>query len=151
MGELIKVGVDCGMSGGIAWRESGEAFAVAMPKSRDALVSLIGDICHERKVVAWVEDVPMFCGKNLPASRLGKLFHNQGLVEGMLAALGATVYLVRPQDWQKQMGCGTSRGLTKTEWKNNLKAKAVKMFPELRVTLKTADALLLLALGEQTK
>ena len=35
-------------------------------------------------------------------------------------------------------------GETPTQWKNKLKAEAQRLFPDIRVTLKTADALLIL-------
>jgi hypothetical protein len=42
-------------------------------------------------------------------------------------------------------GLGTaSRCASKSEWKNKLKAEAQRRFPDLKVTLKTADALLIL-------
>ena len=52
--------------------------------------------------------------------------------------------LVRPQVWQKGFGLGTASACAKkSEWKNKLKGEAQRRFPELRVTLGTADALLI--------
>ena len=52
---------------------------------------------------------------------------------------------MRPQDWQKGFGLGTASACaSKRIWKNKLKAEAQRRFPHLNVTLKTADALLIL-------
>jgi hypothetical protein len=57
--------------------------------------------------------------------------------------------MVRPQTWQKNLGIGTSRTCaSKTEWKNKLKALAQRKFPDAKVTLATADALLILDYAE---
>jgi hypothetical protein len=55
------------------------------------------------------------------------------------------VEMVRPQKWQKWLGLGRASGCgSPREWKNKLKAEAQRRFPYLNVTLKTADALLIL-------
>jgi hypothetical protein len=61
-----------------------------------------------------------------------------------LSGLYIRTELITPQKWQKKLGLGTSKGLTPTQWKNKLKAEAQRLFPDIRVTLKTADALLIL-------
>ena len=81
--------------------------------------------------------------------RFGEHF---GFVKGVIQALEIRLLLVRPQVWQKGFGLGTASACSsKTEWKNKLKAEAQRRFPHLKVTHKTADALLILewALREQ--
>jgi hypothetical protein len=98
--------------------------------------------------VAYVEDVPKYVGRAIPSSSAAVLFYNFGLVMGILTARGIRVVLVRPQDWQKPLDLGTRRACRSAgEWKNKLKAEAQRRFPELKVTLKTADALLILDYG----
>lgn len=51
---------------------------------------------------------------------------------------------VTPQVWQRSLGLRTRfKGEADNSWKNYLKSTALTLFPEVKVTLKTADALLL--------
>lgn len=51
---------------------------------------------------------------------------------------------VPPRRWQKGLHIpDRPKGINQTEWKNVLKSKAQQLFPEEKVTLATADALLL--------
>jgi hypothetical protein len=93
---------------------------------------------------AYLEDIVFFAGPKLPGARIGKYAANWGFLKGALMALGFRVILVRPQKWQTLLGLGTSRGMTKTEFKNKLKSEAERLYPQLEVTLATADALLIL-------
>ena len=58
--------------------------------------------------------------------------------------MGWEVRRVRPAIWQKAHPVGTKGDLTTTQWKNKLKARASELFPQIKVTLGNADALLLL-------
>lgn len=60
-----------------------------------------------------------------------------GFLRGVLSALAIPYVEVRPQAWQKAMGC-----LTKGD-KNVSKAKAQQLYPGEKITHATADALLL--------
>ena len=92
-----------------------------------------------------LEEVNGFVGKAQPGSAMFKFGEGYGFLKGVVQALGIRLVLVRPQVWQKAFGLGTaSRCASKSEWKNKLKAEAQRRFPELNVTLKTADALLIL-------
>lgn len=61
-----------------------------------------------------------------------------------LLALGIPFNEVRPRAWQQQLGI-PKRGKSEdnTHWKNRLKIRAQELFPTVKVTLATADALLL--------
>ena len=72
-----------------------------------------------------------------------------GFLKGCLMSLGFRVVLVRPQRWQKQLSLGSKKEHGKA-WKNHLKANAQRLFPNAEITLKTADALLLLEYATQT-
>ena len=72
---------------------------------------------------------------------------NFGFLLGVAMTLGYRIIMVRPQAWQKGLGLGNSKGMSKTEWKNKLKAEAQRRFPKLSVTLSTSDALLILEYG----
>ncbi len=74
------------------------------------------------------------------------MFHfgtNFGWIEMALLACKIPFESVSPQKWMKSMELGGKGNMTKTEWKNKLKAQANRIFPNDKVTLKTADALLI--------
>jgi hypothetical protein len=69
-----------------------------------------------------------------------------GHLEMALTAAGIPFARIRPQVWQKELGC-----LTKGD-KNVSKRKAQELFPSMKVTHATADALLIAKYGtQQTK
>ena len=68
-----------------------------------------------------------------------------GHLEMALTAAGIPFERVRPQVWQKEMGC-----LTKGD-KNVSKRKAQELFPGTKVTHAIADSMLIAAYGERTK
>jgi len=69
---------------------------------------------------------------------------NHGFTLGLLSALYIRTELITPQQWQKRLFLGTSKGMSPVQWKNKLKAEAQRLYPDIKVTLKTADALLIL-------
>lgn len=51
---------------------------------------------------------------------------------------------ISPQEWHKVLGLRTRRkGEGDAQWKNYIRGKAVELFPNTKITLKTADALLI--------
>jgi len=55
------------------------------------------------------------------------------------------VIKVRPQEWQKTIGIGKKgKEMSSAEWKRKLRDEAQRRHPELKATLQTADAILLL-------
>lgn len=145
MGTLIAI--DPGLSGGIAFqRDNQSAQAVPMPVTEGDLVELLRVLADcPSQSVAIVEEVSGYVGKAQPASSAFKFGRNFGFILGTLQALGVRTELVRPQRWQKSLALGTAGGCgSKTEWKNKLKACAQRLYPNLRPTLATSDALLIL-------
>ena len=59
--------------------------------------------------------------------------------------------MVKPQKWQKYFSntLGKSSDYEKREWKNRLKALAQRLFPQEKVTLDTADAILISYYGSK--
>jgi hypothetical protein len=133
--------IDPGASGGLAFGSAGKPPAlVAMPDTLHDLVEVIRDTHCDH---AFLELVGGFIGKNQPGSAMFNFGTNYGQIQGVLAALGVPFTLVRPQAWQKALSLGTSTGMSKTEWKNKLKAKAQQLYPSTKITLSTADACLI--------
>lgn len=145
------VAIDPGLSGGLA--VSGPATGVycyPMPATGGDLLELMRDIktgayVEGDELVCVLEEVSGFAGKAQPGSAMFRFGEHFGFIKGVIQALEIRLVLVRPQVWQKGFGLGTASGCaTKTVWKNKLKAEAQRRFPHVDVTLKTADALLIL-------
>lgn len=143
---MITIGIDPGTNGGIAWIADGKPCVEKMPDSLRDLWDLICDITNHprstvdgRKYKAYIEQVhssPQMGVKS--AFTFGNGF---GHLEMALTAAGIPFERVRPQVWQKAMGC-----MTKGD-KNVSKRKAQELFPSMKVTHATADALLIASYG----
>lgn len=138
--------IDPGASGGIAWfDDENNVQAIAMPETDGDLVDWLRAIKIAGVSTAWVEEVGGFIGRPQPGSAMFRFGFGCGVIRGALMAFGFRVELVRPQKWQKHFSLGTkSLCASSSEWKNKLKAEAQRKFPDIKVTLKTADALLIL-------
>jgi crossover junction endodeoxyribonuclease RuvC len=142
--------IDPGASGGIAISRSGRTECHAMPETQGDLLAIVREIERSTKIegqelLCVLEEVSGFAGKAQPGSAMFRFGEHFGFIKGVIQALEIRLVLVRPQAWQKGFGLGTASACSsKTEWKNKLKAEAQRRFPQLSVTLKTADALLIL-------
>lgn len=72
-----------------------------------------------------------------------KFGRNYGFLEGVLAAAGIPYREAAPMTWKKALGLTMKTGSTVTERKNFSKARAQQLFPGVRITHATAEALLL--------
>jgi hypothetical protein len=143
----ITIGIDPGASGAIAWiDERGKSCVEKMPDTLQDLWELIRDITNSprsaidgRKYKAYIEQV-----SSSPQMGVVSAFsfgRGYGNLEMALTAAGIPFERVRPQVWQKAMGC-----MTKGD-KNISKQKAQELFPDKKVTHATADALLIALYG----
>lgn len=151
------IAIDPGASGGIAvLRCDGTVMAWPMPDTEQDVCDLIGEQWsaqwHSPSLIAvFVERVGGYAGKRQPGSAMFKFGFNCGVIEGCLRTLKLPTAYVRPQQWQKHFSLGTATACaTKTIWKGKLKSEAQRRFPHLKVTLATADALLLMEYGRST-
>ena len=146
----IIIAIDPGVSGGIAVTAFGKTVCHPMPGTEGDRLELIRNLKRTADTegadcLCVLEEVNGFVGKAQPGSAMFKFGEGYGFLKGVVQALGIRLVLVRPQVWQRVFGLGTaSRCASKSEWKNKLKAEAQRRFPDLAVTLKTADALLIL-------
>jgi hypothetical protein len=143
------IGVDPGLSGGIACRNADQSIsASSMPATEGDLLELFRSLVDRGKTIVFVEEVSGFVGKQQPGSAMFKFGRNFGFTLGVLQALNVRIELVRPQKWQKPLGLGTASGCkSRTEWKNKLKSCAQRLYPMLKPSLGTADAILILDFG----
>ena len=143
----ITIGVDPGANGGIAWIDyNGNACVEKMPDSLQDLWDLICDVTSYpkssidgRSYRAYLEAV-----SSSPQMGVVSAFsfgRGYGNLEMALTAAGIPFERVRPQVWQKALGC-----MTKGD-KNVSKRKAQELFPDRKVTHATADALLIAYYG----
>jgi hypothetical protein len=150
------VAIDPGFSGGIAVAQFGKTDCSAMPDTEGDLLALLRGIktaadLEGDATVCVLEEVNGYAGRAQPGSAMFRFGEHFGFTKGVVQTLDMKLELVRPQKWQKGFSLGTASGCaSKTEWKNKLKAEAQRRFPHLAVTLKTADALLILDWARRT-
>jgi crossover junction endodeoxyribonuclease RuvC len=144
------IGIDPGASGGICVYEDGKIMTFNMPDTYPDIYGLLKRLADVPDVCAVLEDV----GHGLPgqsSSATAKFARHNGHLEMALYALGIPTVKATPQRWQKMFSnsIGSSKGCEKREWKNRLKQLAQQMFPGTKVTLNTADAILLAVYGSK--
>lgn len=139
----VYVGIDPGASGGLA-TVGADLQAVGMPGTE--LDVWVWMSVEPRPEFAVIEKVGGYtqAGGPQPGSAMFKFGQSYGGLRMALVAAGIPFDEVTPQTWQKGLGV-TPRGKTesKTQFKNRLKARAQQLFPSVKVTLATADALLI--------
>jgi len=143
------IGIDPGKSGGIAWSSPNGDRSAPLPATlgdfREQVFNILGEqgFFHAiSETVCYLESPPKFV-KAIPGSAVFVMAQSFGRIEGVLAAFKVPTVTITPQAWQKAHGLGTRGEMTTTQWKNKLKARAQSLYPEERVTLATADALLI--------
>ena len=148
-----QLAIDPGANGGLAWIDrEGIVHAVPMPDTDGDLVDLLRSIVTDGCECATIELVGGFIGRPQPGAAMFQFGFGAGFIRGVLMTLCCPIVMVRPQKWQKQFSLGTkSTCSSATEWKNKLKSEAQRRFPRMQVTLKTADALLLLEYAKISK
>lgn len=146
---MTIIGIDPGQSGGIAWiDEKGRVCVEKMPETLADLWELMESITtgfaafrasNKLMFKAYIEQV-----NSSPQMGVKSAFtfgNGYGHLEMALTAAGIPFERVKPQKWQKAMGC-----MTKGD-KNVTKRRAQEVYPQLKVTHATADALLIATYG----
>lgn len=135
--------IDPGLSGGLAHYCNGRISLEAMPATdgdvREVMINFLclTDVVYIEKVGGYIG------GKGAPGSAMFQFGRNVGFLHGLIASMNVRRIEVTPQAWQKTVQAGTSR-THGTRWKAHLKQIAQQRQPGLLITLKTADAVLLL-------
>ena len=145
----IVLGIDPGASGGLAWMRGGKISSVRMPKSDQEILKSLEKLTPPSlpRPVVYVEQLTGFVGRTNPGARMFKFGKGYGFLLGVLFTLQWDVKFVTPSVWQKSLGIGTKGERKPQEWKRVLKDEAQRLFPSQKVTLATADALLILRFG----
>lgn len=148
---MTILGIDPGNNGGLAIiDEYGKVTTSKMPPTFMDIFWKLREIKNTYPdVYCILEDV----GQGMPgqSSKATATFarHN-GHLEMALYALEIPSEKVKPSKWEKHYSntIGTSKGKSKTEWKNALKSEAQRRCPTLNVTLWAADAILIAIYGK---
>lgn len=146
MSHLI-LGIDPGASGAVAELYSDgktDAFSMLPDDDMRDYFECLRQVT-DRTIVAYMELVGGYIGKPQPGSGMFKFGNGNGYIRGLLAANRIKTVMVRPQAWQK--GISGVQGVKGPDRKRVLKEAAARLFPALKVTLSTADALLIGAYG----
>lgn len=99
----------------------------------EMIKSMNPDICY-------LEDV----GQGMPgqsSKATAKFARHNGHLEMALLALKIPTVKILPSRWQKSLSLLSRKGEEKRDHKNRIKAWSQGMFPQVKVTLKNADAL----------
>jgi len=143
----IVIGIDPGINGGICIINNKNVMAKKMPETPMELYQFLKKfsnfdiIC----VLETVGGMPKQGGKSM--FTFGKMY---GHLEMALLALKIKTYPVTPQKWQKDFQLGTTKSggnLTTTQWKKILRSKAQQLFPSVKITNSTSDAILIAEYG----
>lgn len=155
--EKIILGIDPGdKHGGIAVLGTGSnnVKLFNMPPTFADIYQLLKTIRDQcaGELVCYLEDV----GKGIPgqsSSVTANFGRHNGHLEMALYALEIPTVKVTPAKWMKYYSnqVGTKSGLTVTEWKNKLKGLAQTLYPSEKITLSTADAILIANYGKHNK
>ena len=142
------IGIDPGMSGGLAKIYPSGVSADSMPKTEHDIWDWF-DIGGSKMAI--IEKVGGYVGGGegdkgggrANGSAMFKFGTSYGGLRMALIAAGIPFEEIAPQTWQKALKITKAKDEAKTQWKNRLKARAQQLFPQLTVTLATADAILI--------
>jgi hypothetical protein len=135
--------IDPGMSGGLAYLGPSGIVLNSMPATDQDISVLVMDRLAISDVV-YIEKVGGYVGgKGAPGSSMFSFGYNVGFLHGLIAASKTRVIEVPPQRWQKTLGAG-NKATHGARWKAHLKQIAQQRQPRQVITLKTADAVLIL-------
>lgn len=147
---IVIIGIDPGATGGIGVLPIGEDSGEPSPfKLSDLTEKDISDLLWKiyldsgEQVFGYLESVHSMPKQGVSSSF--KFGRNYGFLRGCLVTIGIPFDDVTPQKWQKFMGC-----MTKGD-KNITKQRAQQLFPQLKCTHATSDAILIAEYGRRIR
>jgi len=140
------IGIDPGANGAIAWFTNGKPCVEKMPDTLQDLWELFQSIVMDAEdtgsgCLAYIEKV-----HSSPQMGVVSAFsfgNGYGHLEMALTASRIPFERIRPQVWQKALGC-MSKGN-----KNVTKSRAQELFPTIKCTHSVSDALLIAEYGRR--
>lgn len=149
MSDLLIAAIDPGQSGGFALLDDrGRGQAWPFPATERDVFDLIDEFAA-RVQICYIEAVhsmpPTMPGNTSRASfSFGR---NYGFLRGVLVSLKVPFIEVQPEKWKKVMGVTLTAKATRTDKKNLSKQLAQQLYPYIKITHSTAEALLLATYG----
>lgn len=142
MSDQLIIGIDPGKSGGIAFFFEQGPVVYPMPETMtDTMDLLLGEDLS--RAFAYIEKV--HSSPQMGVTSAFTFGQGYGALLMLLTCKGIPFEQVTPQKWQKAMGC-----MSKGD-KNVTKRRAQELFPGLKVTHATADALLIGEYGRRIR
>ena len=140
--EKMIMAIDPGKSGGIATLYNGEVNAYKMPQTDQDMLDLFANIMSEcnNQITCMTEVVHAFPGQGVTS--MFSFGEHYGALKMALLAMNIPFIAVLPVKWMRGLALGTKKD--NANWKNHLKSKAQQLYPNIKITLNTADALLIL-------
>ena len=136
--DKIYIGIDPGKSGGICFLMDDDIKTFKCPTTTHDMTEELILAKDIRKCTAIVEKVWSFPGQGVKS--VFSFGYNYGLWIGILSALKIPYILVPPNKWIKYYSVPK---LERKDRKNYLKQLAQQMYPNHKITLYNADAILL--------
>ena len=147
----LTIGVDPGKSGAIAAiYPDGGVEAWKMPETERDTSDIFEELINKALLEGWVVELYLEKVHAMPGQGVTSVFSfgkNYGFLRGLIVSHKIPLIDVTPQKWQKALGVTKSE--TKTKHKNKLKGMAQQLYPQLKITLATADALLIANYGSK--
>lgn len=142
--ERLLIAVDPGVHGAVVWSFQGRLHVEKMPPTVLDIVDLLRAFAIKSTFVELHLEYPSKGGwGKVSSDTIGKLYEQIGGIRYCGLMVGWKVNLVDPKTWQSAIGMKRAKGEEKTPWKNRLKDMSGELFPNQKVTLATADALLI--------
>lgn len=151
MPEAVYLGIDPGVSGGLAWlsmdSQGGCTYkAVRMPRTFNGILDWFRQVSGSFiPRVAMIEKVGGYISGS--GGNIGSAMFEFGKSYGSLLMALTVIEIpfdeVHPLTWQGAYSLSPRKGLGKGERKSELKGIAQQLFPREKVTLATADAFLI--------
>ena len=148
----VIIGIDPGVNGGVAlWTPNTGVQAFKMPETSDGVIDVLTS-CEGKKIAALEKVNSYHIDTAVPGKRFGidKMLENFTTLKTLLDVLGIPYLLVHPMSWQSEFQLRKS-GEEKRDRKNRYKEIARAFYPDIKVTLWNADALLLTAFMRKKK
>jgi hypothetical protein len=136
------IAFDPGKAGGASVRHANGSIELHSFKTESGYLDILDPLIPSGYEVV-IEDVPAFVSAATSNASSFKLGYNFGFIVGMSRALGFATHLLRPQTWQKGLQ-GLRPKMGYTDRKRMLKDNAVRLYPDLKITNATADAVLIM-------
>ena len=141
---ITTIAVDPGKSGGVAFHTARDGIYNAYDLY--PITNMLEDIEMLKgegfKLKMVVEDVLPYHGNNIPGSSAFKMGVSYGLIQGICLGERIPCYKITPKDWQKTLP--GLKGFKGAQRKKDLRDICKRLYPDLKTTLKTCDAILIM-------